>query len=449
MKMKSSVLEGDVNQGDIREEWYDELPPATTALLSEDSSWFIHQALSTPCLEVVSDCEGPYLILPDGRKILDFHGNNLHQVGYKNKHVLQAVIRQLQTLPFSPRRFTNDPAVRLAEKLTSLVPGLDRVLFAPGGAEVNSIALKLARIITGKHKVVSMWGSFHGSGLDTSSVGGDSAFRKNMDGLLPGVIHVPPPSSYRPSWDNDPDQERYVEYIRYVFEQEGDIGALIAETIRNTDVEIPVPKFWTAIRKLCDEYGVLLILDEIPIALGRTGKLFAFEHYGIVPDMVTIGKGLGGATFPMAAIITRNEFNTVSEYSIGHFTHEKSPVGSAAGLSVLEFIENEKLCEKAAKMGEKAMERLRNMKNRFEIIGDIRGVGLLLGIELVLDRKTKTRAAEESEKIMYRCLSNGLNFKVAKGNVITLAPSLIISDNQMDNALDILEEAIEKVSPAK
>jgi 4-aminobutyrate aminotransferase len=437
--------EGDINLTNARKEWLGSLPIDTLDILGADESLFLHQALSTPCLEVLSGCEGPYIITNEGKKILDFHGNNLHQVGYKNKSVIDAVVNQLNTLPFSPRRYTNTRAVDLARRLEMLVPSLSRVLFAPGGSEVNSIALKLARIVTGKHKVVSMWGAFHGAGLDTLSVGGEEVFTKNLGPLMPGVTHVQPPDTYRSPWKDDPGQDEYIESIRSVFEQEGDIGAVIAETIRNTDVQIPVAGFWKKIRSLCDEYGVLLILDEIPVALGRTGRFFAFEHYDMIPDMVTLGKGLGGGVFPMAACLTREEFNIAPENSIGHFTHEKSPVGSAAALAVLDFIESENLASRAEHLGSLVRSRLSGMKEKFEMIGDVRGIGLLWGIDLVTDRKTKTRAVDEAEWIMYQCLQDGLSFKVSQGNVINLSPSLIITESQLDMALQILEQAFEKI----
>jgi len=434
-------VEGDINLTEARKDWIIGLQAETIKQLDRDASWFVHQAMSTPCMEVLTECEGPYIITASGRKLLDFHGNNVHQVGYRHPKVIQAMVTMLNKLPFSPRRYTNSASIQLAEKLCTMVPGLNRVLFAPGGSEANSIALKLSRIVTGKHKVVSMWGSFHGGGLDVISVGGEASFRKSTGPLMSGVEHVPQPVSYRSLWENDPDQDVYVAYIRHVFENEGDVGAFIAETIRNTDVQIPVTGFWKKVRALCDEFNVTLILDEIPIALGRTGKFFAFEHYGIVPDMVTIGKGLGGGVFPMAAVLTNEKYNAVAEHSVGHFTHEKSPVGSAAALAVLEVIEQNDLLRRAQDLGQIMQTRLLEMQERFEMIGDVRGIGLLWGVDLVTNRATKERAVTEAEQVMYRCLENGLSFKVSQGNVITLSPALIISEAELHRALDILNDA--------
>lgn len=438
-------VEGDVNLTKIRKEWIAVLPQETIEELDSDASWFLHQSLSTPCMEVLSACVGVYIITASGKKIMDFHGNNVHQVGYRNERVIDAVTRMLSKLPFSPRRYTNADAIHLAQRLCTIVPGLNRVLFAPGGSEANSMALKLSRIVTGKHKVVSMWGSFHGGGLDTISVGGEASFRKNTGPLMSGVEHVPQPVLYRSLWANDPEQDVYIAYIRHVFENEGDVGAFIGETIRNTDVQIPVIGFWKKVRALCDEFNVTLILDEIPIALGRTGKFFAFEHYGIVPDIVTIGKGLGGGVFPMAAMLTNERYNVAIDHSIGHFTHEKSPVGSAAALAVLDVIEQESLLTRSQELGGIMRTRLYEMQTRYQMIGDVRGIGLLWGVELVVDRNTKERAVDLAEKVMYYCLNNGLNFKVSQGNVITLSPALVISESELHCALDILDDAFQEL----
>lgn len=442
-------VEGDINLTEARKEWMETLSGETVGELNADSSRFIHQALSSPCLDVLESCSGSYLVTTSGKRILDFHGNNLHQVGYGNPKVIEAVSLMMRQLPFSPRRYTNKVAIELAQRLTSKVPGLSRVLFAPGGSEANSMALKLVRVATGKFKVVSMWGAFHGAGLDTISVGGEAPFRRNIGPLMTGVQHVPQPESYRQLWENDPEQDVYVSLIRQIFENEGDVGALIAETVRNTDVQPPVKNFWRKVRALCDEFNVALILDEIPIALGRTGKFFAFEHYGITPDIVTIGKALGGGVIPMAAILTNEKFNMAAEHSVGHFTHEKTPLGCAAGLAVLEVIEQEKLLERAQDLGRMVQARLLDMKEKYEIIGDIRGIGLLWGVDLVTDRISKNRAFLEAERVMYYCLENGLSFKVSQGNVINLCPPLTITVEDLNRALDILDEALSKITPKR
>ncbi|RMF92530.1 MAG: aminotransferase class III-fold pyridoxal phosphate-dependent enzyme, partial [Nitrospinota bacterium] len=237
-------------------------------------------------------------------------------------------------------------------------------------------------------------------------------------------------------------------YVEYVLEKEGDVGAVIAETVRSTPY-IPPPGYWEMIRAACDRYGALLILDEIPHCLGRTGKMFTCEHYNIVPDMLVIGKGLGGGIFPLAALIARAHLDVAAEQALGHYTHEKSPVGCAAALAAIEYIEEEGLVEHARVLGEYALCRLQAMREKYTIIGDVRGLGLLMGVELVRDRMTKERAIEEAEEVMYSALEKGLNFKLTMGNIITLTPPLTISRAEMDHALTILEECLAEVDTRK
>ncbi len=441
--------EGDINLSSSRKGWYSVINDAETArFLDEDARYFLHQSLSTPCLDVLVSCEGIYLEDLQGKKYMDFHGNNVHQVGYRNAFVLDRVKAQMDSLPFSPRRYANIPAIELAKKLGSLFPeDLNRVLFAPGGTSAVSMALKLARIVTGKHKVISLWDSFHGASLDAISAGGERDFRKGMGPLIPGVERIPPPTTYRgPFAGSAGDDMAYAEYLEYVIEKEGDIGAFIIETIRNTDVQIPSQAYWTKIREICTRHQVLLILDEIPIAFGRTGKMFAFEHYNIAPDIVCLGKGLGAGVIPMAAIVARESFNIAHEVSLGHFTFEKNPLGSVAALAMLEYIEQHNLLIKVREDAIFMKEQLDRMHQKHSIIGDVRGIGLLWGIELVKDRHTKEKAVFEAEKIMYECLHRGLSFKVSQGNVIQLSPPLTITRDELSEALNILEQSIGSIT---
>jgi 4-aminobutyrate aminotransferase len=449
------LAEGDVNTSNLRTEWTArEISAESKGWLDRDSAAFLHQALSTPCLDVLGRCEGSFIEDLQGRRYLDFHGNSVHQVGFANPHVLDAIRRQLDTLPFSPRRFTNVPAIELAEKLGALAPGdLNKVLFAPGGTTAVGMALKLARVATGRFKTISMWDAFHGASLDALSVGGESCFRKGIGPLLPGTEHVPPFEPYRCLWDSEGDCERCVlkcaQYIAYVLEKEGDISAVIAEPVRCTSVNRPPPGYWKCVRQACDRHGALLIFDETAVCLGRTGRMFACERDGVVPDILVIGKGLGGGVFPLAAIIAREDLDLAGDKSLGHYTHEKNPVACAAGIATLEVIEKQGLLERTKTQGRAALERLRKMMEGHPLIGDVRGIGLLLGVELVKDRQTRTPAQEKAEEVMYRCLSGGLSFKVSQGNILTLTPALTISDMELAEAFDILERSLGETEKTK
>jgi 4-aminobutyrate aminotransferase len=440
--------EGDLNFSPHRQAWLEKhLDAPTRSWLEEDAKYFLRQSLSTPCLDVLTGCSGASMTDLQGREILDFHGNNVHQVGFSHPHVVEAIVRQMKELSFCTRRYTNLPAIRLAQKLVELTPGdLNKVLFAPGGTSAIGMAVKLARAATGRHKTISMWDSFHGASLDAISIGGEAIFRSGIGPLLPGCEHVPPPDNrHCPFRCGAACNLQCADYIDYVLEKEGDVAAVIAETVRSTPV-IPPKEYWKKVRAACDRHGALLILDEIPHCLGRTGRMFTVEHYDIIPDMLVLGKGLGGGIFPLAALLARESLDqAMPEKALGHYTHEKNPVACAAGLAAIEVIEKEGLTERARAWGEYALERMYAMQQRHPLIGDVRGLGLLLGIELIRDRGTLERAADEAERVMYLALSKGLNFKLTMGNIITLTPALTITQGELDRALHILDECLAAV----
>jgi 4-aminobutyrate aminotransferase len=442
-------LEGDSNLSPRRRAWTAERhDPETMAMLEADSRHFLHQSLSSPCLDVVAKAEGIWIEDRAGRRYMDFHGNSAHHIGYGHPRLIAALKDQLDALPFAPRRFTSEPAIALAAKLGEIAPGtLAKVLFAPSGSDAIEIALKLARAKTGRFKTLSFWDSFHGAGFGGASVGGEATFRSGAIGpLLPGSEHVAPFTCYRCPYghkNNDLDAcgMACAQMVRYVLEKEGDVAAVIAEPVRAVPY-VPPPGFWRAVRDACDDHGALLIFDEIPSGLGKTGRLFASEHFDVVPDIAVLGKALGGAALPIAAVIAKPELDVAGDVAFGHYTHEKNPLICRAALTTIEIIEDEGLVENARTVGAHALARLHEMKQRHPMIGDVRGKGLLLGIDLVDDRETKTPALDGGEAVLYGALAAGLNFKLSMGNVITLTPPLTVTEPEMDAALNILDEVI-------
>ena len=452
-----SQSEGDVNSTPRRAAWQrDHLDAPTRTLLARDSAAFLHQSVSTPCLSAIRKAEGLFIEDVAGRRYMDFHGNNVHHVGYAHPHVVGAIKAQLDALSFAPRRFTSERAVELAEALSAqfrrLTGAPGRVLFTTGGTDAVEVAIKLARAATGRFKTLSFWDSFHGAGFGASSVGGEALFRSGRIGpLLPGSEHVAPFGCYRCAYGHpvdaagQPDLDRCqlacASMVRYVLEREGDVAAVIAEPARAVPY-VPPSGYRQAVRAACNAHGTLLVFDEIPTGLGKTGRFFATEHDGAAPDIVVLGKALGGGILPIAACIARDDLNVAGDYAFGHYTHEKNPVTAAAALATLEVIEREGLVENAARVGAHALERLREMQRRHPLVGDVRGRGLLLGIELVADRATKAAAGDAAERVLYRALSRGLSFKTTMGNVLTLTPPLIVTRPQMDAALDILDACL-------
>jgi 4-aminobutyrate aminotransferase len=232
-----------------------------------------------------------------------------------------------------------------------------------------------------------------------------------------------------------------------VLEREGDVAALIAEPIRAVPY-VPPPGFWARVRKACDRHGTLLVFDEIPAGLGKTGRMFASEHDGVTPDILVLGKALGGGILPIAAVLARPELDVGGDWAFGHYTHEKNPVTTRAALTTIEIIEDDCLVENAATVGALAMERLEAMKARLPVIGDVRGRGLLIGVELVESRATKEPDNDLAEAVLYAALDRGLSFKTTMGNVLTLTPPLTITKDEMMQALDTLEAAIADASAA-
>ena len=442
--------EGESNTSAARADWLERNDSAANrALIERDAAVFLHQSLSSPVLTAISKAEGIWIEDSAGRRYMDFHGNSVHHIGYGHPKLKAAIKAQLDELPFSPRRFTCEPAVELAEKLTALAPGdLGKVLFTTGGSDANEVALKVARAATGRFKTISFWDAFHGAGFGAASVGGEHTFRSHIAGpLLPGTEHVAPFACYRcPYKHPGPDVcgLACADMVSYVLQREGDVSAVIAEPMRAVPY-VPPPGFWKQVREACNAHGALLIFDEIPTGLGKTGKFFACEHDDVLPDMIVLGKSLGGGILPIAATIARSDLDVCGDFAIGHYTHEKNPVTARAALTTIEIIEEEGLVARAAELGDYALDRLREFAARSPNVGDVRGRGLMIGVEIVADKETRAPGNELAEKIYYRCLDAGLSFKISQGCVLTLSPPLVISKADLERALQIVEAAITSI----
>ncbi|GAB4382834.1 (R)-1-hydroxy-2-aminoethylphosphonate ammonia-lyase [Albidovulum sp.] len=445
--------ESESNASAARAAWAARHPdPATRALLGRDAEAFVHQSLSSPCLSTIARAEGIWIEDTAGRRYMDFHGNSVHHLGYGHPRVVAAIKAQLDALSFSPRRFTNEVAVELAEALGRLAPGdLGKVLFTTGGSDANEVALRLARAATGRFKTVSFWDAFHGAGFGAASVGGEATFRSHVAGpLLAGAEHVAPFNCYRCAYGH-PGPEACglpcAGMVAYVLEREGDVAAVIAEPMRAVPV-VPPPGYWQAVRAACNRHGALLILDEIPTGLGKTGRMFAFEHDGVVPDIVTLGKALGGGILPIAAVVARRDLDVAGDFAIGHYTHEKNPVTARAALETLAVIREEGLVARAEELGRHALAVLAERLAGLPIVGEIRGRGLMFGVEIVAARETRAPDPAAAERILYRCLEAGLSFKVSAGNVLTLSPPLVIARPDLDRALAIVAACVAEEAAA-
>ncbi len=299
--------QGDVNTTAGRKKyWKRNLSAEARKWFDADCRYFLHQSLSTPVLNILASAEGIFIRDLEGRSYIDMHGNGVHNAGFNHPTVVAAVRRQLdEGLTFCPRRYTNIPAIRLAKRLAEITPpGLDRSLFCPGGSEAIEMALTLARQVTGRFKTISFWDSFHGAGFAAAGVGGEEHFHGGIGPMLPGAFHVEFPNYYRNPWGFGREEEVDAECLRqieHVLKREPEMSAIIGEPISATPV-IPSKRYWEGVRDLCDRFGALLVFDEIIEGFGRTGKMFACEHF-VTPDVLVLGKSLGGGLLPFAGIV--------------------------------------------------------------------------------------------------------------------------------------------------
>lgn len=419
-------------------------------LIQRDARVFLSQDLSSPVVQSVRRAEGIWIEDHAGNRFMDFHGNSVHHLGYGHPDLVAALKAQVEELSFAPRTFTCDPAVELAEALARLTPGaLSKSLFLPSGSDAIETALRLARAATGRWKTVSFWGAYHGSGFGAAAVGGDPRWRDRATGPLPtGAEHVPqfdcadcPFHHHFP--DGRPDLSvcgmTCATQIERILRSEGDIAAVVAEPMRSTPALAP-PGFWARIRDVCDQTGTLLIFDEVPTGLGKTGRLFACEHEGAVPDILVLGKALGGAMLPIASVTARGDLDVAAEWSVGHYTHEKNPLTTRVAGTVLKVLERDGLPERAAELGAHALDRLQDMAARHPGLTRARGRGLLLGVDVV--RPDGQPDAGRAGRIRAACLAAGLNFKLSAEATLALSPPLIIARDDLDRALDIVEQAV-------
>ncbi len=436
--------QGDSNNTPLRSEYIEEnIKGKALEIYERDVNIFLHQNLSTPVLQVLEYAEGAYLYDYEGRKYLDMHGNGVHNSGFNNPYIIKQVIKALENKQtFTPRRYTNEAVVKLAEKLVEKSPvELTRVLFAPGGSEAVEMAITLAKYVTKRYKTISFWDSFHGAGTQASSVGAQQLFNKNRGPMAPGAFHVDFPNYNNNPWgftDKEKVDNEVLRQMRQIFEKEGEIACVIGEPISATPI-IPTKYFWEKVKELCDEFGTLLIFDEVIEGFGRTGTFFACEQY-VCPDILVLGKSLGGGLLPFAGIITKEKYNIVEEYSVGHYTHEKNGLCAIAGLAQIEYMEETNLVENSKQIGKYFLEELNRLCEEIPCYGYAVGLGLHLGLCVVKDKKTMEKNPDLAEEFMYEAMKKGLAFKLIEESMITLRPSLVVTKEDIDFTINVLKE---------
>ena len=347
------------------------------------------------------------------------------------------------------------PVVDLASRLAALAPGLDRVQLLTTGAESNEAAIRMAKLVTGGHEVVAFAQSWHGmTGAAASAT--YSAGRRGYGPAAAGSFVIPAPNSYRPRFrhpdgSNDWHAELDDAFSLIDRQSTGNLAAFIAEPILSSGgiLELPLG-YLAALKRKCEERGMLLILDEAQTGVGRTGNMFAFQRDDVTPDILTLSKTLG-AGLPLAAVMTSEEIEQKAHERgfLFYTTHVSDPLPAAVGVTVLDVVERDGLVGRAIACGERLRGGLLSLQQKFECVGDVRGRGLLLGLEIVTDRQTKAPGFELGAEIMEEAMRRGLSMNIVKlpgmGGVFRIAPPLTVSDSEIDHALEIMSDALDAV----
>ena len=416
-------------------------------LLRRDSAAFFNQASTSPSTIVFAKAEGSWVEDAAGRRYMDWFGNNCHNVGYAHPGVVAAIQAQLTELPFVPRGYTAETSVLLAEKLAELWPGAPaRVSLVPGGSAAVEIALSLARVYTGRSRIISFYTAYHGRSAGALSVSSPAKGRAGkLEPLVPGTIFVPPFYSFEQPEAAETMAERSLQAIKDALEFKGDIAALIAEPIRNGPF-MPPDGYWREVQALCQRNGTLLIFDEVPVGLGRTGKMFAGEHFGVVPDMTVIGKALGGTALPLAAVIADERLNCSPELNLHYYTHDKNPLTAAAGLATLNILVDEGLCQRSAQLGAEYLPELEKIGMASGAVQDVRGVGLMFGMGFASPDSGEPGGSNMATAFVAAAREEGLIANGRGANQVTLAPPLNIDSKDLGLGLEMVERALGRIT---
>ncbi len=399
---------------------------------------------------VFERAEGAQVFGEDGRRYIDcFAGISVTCTGHSNPEVLAAAKAQMEKyVHCCSWVYYAKPMADLAEKLAQLTPGkLKKSFFGNGGAEALEGAMRMVKTYTGRREFISLQGSFHGRSYATLSITGNYARKKRAGPYMPGVAFAPTPYCYRCIFNLKPEtcEMRCAEYIEDIirYDTSGDVAAFVAEPVLGEGGIISPPDgYFKKVKQVLDAHKILLFVDEVQTGFARTGKMFAIEHYGVEPDVMTMAKAIANG-FPLSAFIAPEEIANAFQPGEHLTTFGGNPVSCAAALANINYLEREKIAEKVTKKGAYLMGRLDALKKKHPIIGDVRGRGLMVGVELVKD-KAKTPAADEAKAARNRCLERGLLIGLGGvfGNVLRLQPPLIISDNELEEVVSIMDKSL-------
>ena len=431
-----------------------ELPGPEAKKYLEMSRRYEPHSMSEQVPAVWQKAEGAVVEDVDGNTFIDFtSGVLVTNVGHCHPKHVKAVQEQAAEL-MNAYDFVNPWRAELAKKLVDITaPNLDKAFIMSTGSEAVESAVKVARRFTGKYEIIAFHGAFHGRTYMAMSVGGKQGVKKHFGPMVPGVLHAPFCYCYRCVFEQTYPECKFtcLRYLDRMLETEstGSVAALISETYQGgAGSIIPPGDYMQRLKGWCEERDIIFILDEVQSSFGRTGKMFTYEYWGIQPNLLTLGKGIGSGV-PVSALLGESRIMDALEPGSMSSTNGGNPLCSRGALAAIEIIEEERLCDKAAELGKLMLDRLGEMKDKYELIGDVRGMGLAVGVEIVKGKKSKAPDAEMTRRITQEAYKRGL-LLIAPigfyGNVIRIAPPLVIPKDLMMTGLDIIEEGMSAVS---
>ncbi|MCC8989261.1 aspartate aminotransferase family protein [Staphylococcus warneri] len=421
-------------------------------LIKEDEQYFAKSGRIKYYPLAIDHGYGATLVDVDGKEYIDLLASASSQnVGHAPKKVTEAIKKQVDKfVHYTPAYMYHEPLIRLSKKLCDISPGdyEKRVTYGLSGSDANYGIIKFARAYTGRPYIISFTNAYHGSTFGSLSMSAISLnMRKKYGPLLNGFYHIPFPDNYRGLFEqpNANTVDEYLAPLKEMFDKyvpADEVACIVLETIQGDGGLLePVPGYFEALEGICREHGILIAVDDIQQGLGRTGKWSSVEHFNFTPDLITFGKSLAGG-LPMSAIVGRKEIMETLEAPAHLFTTGANPVSCEAALATLEMIEEEQLLEASLEKGKYVRQTMDRWVTDYECIGDVRGKGLSIGIDVVSDPIQKTRDPEAALKICNYCFDKGVVIIAVAGNVLRFQPPLVISYEQLDYALSTLEDAI-------
>jgi len=444
-----------------------DIPDSEILPLSLEHSFWTWSAQGSVSPIPVTRAKGVYFWDTDDKRYLDFNSMLMCvNIGHGDERVIEAIAEQARQLPFAAPSMTTKPRAVLGKMLSEITPGnLNHFFFTSGGADANENAIKLARAYTGKHKILARYRSYHGATTGAMSLTGDPRRLAWEPNLMPGVVHFLDPYRYRSTFHRSNQDiseteftQDYLNHLEEMITYEGPqtIAAVILETVTGTNgIIIPPDGYLQGVRELCDKYGILLICDEVMSGFGRTGKWFAVDNWNVVPDLMTMAKGLTSAYAPLGAVAMSDEIAEFFEDKVyyGGLTYNSHPISMAAAIANIKVMQEDNLIEHTQQMGTVLRRHLNDLGEQHPSVGEVRSIGLFSAIEVVKNRKTREPMAPyngtspEMDSIREYLLDNGV-YTFIHWNVILVNPPLIINEEQLAEGFKVLDEALKITDPA-